>query len=253
MSQEKPYIALVPGAWHSPVHYQELLNLFEKAGYPTKSIQLPSVGSADPNKESVAGDAAAIRENLLLPLIDSGKDVVLVMHSYGGCPGAAAAKGLSKAERKNSGVIGLVFIAAFLAREGDSLLSALGGKFDPWVIINEETGQLDVEDPTTVFYHDVPTEKAAQAVSALKVHSQAALSSPSPPSAWADEVYNSRRGYIRATEDRTIIPIAQEMMVKFSGVEWNEKEMNTSHSPFLTKPQEVSDIVLEMVAGFEAQ
>lgn len=139
MSQEKPYIALVPGAWHSPVHYQELLNLFEKAGYPTKSIQLPSVGSADPNKESVAGDAAAIRENLLLPLIDNGKDVVLVMHSYGGCPGAAAAKGLSKVERKNNGVIGLVFVAAFLAREGDSLLSALGGKFDPWVIINVST------------------------------------------------------------------------------------------------------------------
>lgn len=48
---------------------------------------------------------------------------------------AAAAKGLGKTEGK-PGIIGLIFIAAFLSREGDSLLSALGGKFDPWVIIN---------------------------------------------------------------------------------------------------------------------
>lgn len=254
MSEEKPYIALVPGAWHSPIHYQELLDLFESAGYPTKSVQLPSVGSPDPKKESVTGDAAAIREKLLLPLIEDGKDVVLLMHSYGGCPGAAAATGLSKTEREENGggIIGLVFIAAFLAQEGDSLLSALGGKFDPWVIINEETGQLDVENPTEVFYHDVPSGKASAAVDNLKIHSQAALSSPSPPSAWGSEVYNNRRGYIRATDDRTILPIAQEMMVKFSGVEWNIREINTGHSPFLTRPQELADIVFDMIATFDA-
>lgn len=253
MSQVKPHIALVPGAWHSPVHYQELLDLFEKAGYPTSSIQLPSVDSAHPNSESVAGDVAAIREKLLLPLINEGKDVVLIMHSYGGCPGGAAAKGLSKAERKNGGIIGLVFIAAFLAREGDSLLSALGGKFDPWVIINDETGQLDVNDPADVFYNDVPSEKISKAIGALKPHSKAALSAPSPPSAWADEEYNGRRGYIRALDDHTIPAVAQEMMLKFSSVEWNVKEINTGHSPFLSRTQETADDVLEIIAGFEAQ
>ncbi|OJD13862.1 hypothetical protein AJ78_05733 [Emergomyces pasteurianus Ep9510] len=250
MSLAKPHIALISGAWHSPVHYQEMNNLLEKAGYPVSSIRLPSVGSSEPEKESVNGDAIAIREKLLLPLLDEGKDVVMLMHSYGGCPGSAAAKGLSKAERKTSGgVIGLIYIAAFLAREGDSLLSALGGKFDPWVIINEETGQLDVRDPTEVFYHDVSSDKASTAVKDLKIHSRAALSSPSPPSAWGTSEYNCRRGYIRTLDDHTILPIAQEMMLKHSGVDWNIREMNTSHSPFLSKPQETADIIVEMISG----
>lgn len=139
MSQVKPHIVLVPGAWHSPIHYQELIELLEKAGYSVKSMQLPSVGSKEPNQVSVATDATAIREKLLLPLLDDGKDVILLMHSYGGCPGAAAAKGLGKHDSNANGrgsIVGLIFLTAFLAREGDSLLSALQGKFDPWVEIN---------------------------------------------------------------------------------------------------------------------
>ena len=137
MAAGKPTIVLVPGAWHSPSHYTELIGAFEKAGYPTKSSRLPSVGSADPRNESTEKDANFIRGGLLSPLLDEEKDIVLVMHSYGGCPGAAAAKGLSKTERgSRSGIVCLVFITAFLAREGDSLKSALGGRFDPWCIVN---------------------------------------------------------------------------------------------------------------------
>ena len=52
-----------------------------------------------------------------------GKEVVLVMHSYSGGPGAMAASGLSIAERhaagQTGGIIRLVFIAAFLAGEAN--------------------------------------------------------------------------------------------------------------------------------------
>lgn len=61
------------------------------------------------------------------------------MHSYGGLPGATAAKGLSKSERKAAGkpggIIGLIFICAFIAKDGQSLLGSLPGQvFDKWVI-----------------------------------------------------------------------------------------------------------------------
>ena len=111
-----------------------------EAGYPTMSVTLPSVGSQEPKKIEVTTDVAFIREEMLLPLLEDGKDVILVMHSYGGLPGGAAAKGLSKSERRSEGqpggVIGLVFLAAFLAREGDTLLSALGGELDDWITSN---------------------------------------------------------------------------------------------------------------------
>ncbi|KAJ5626237.1 hypothetical protein N7510_002546 [Penicillium lagena] len=251
MTPAKPTIALVPGAWHSPMHYEDFLQVFQDAGYPTKSITLPGAGSVNPRAQSVRADACAIRENLLLPLLEDGKDVILIMHSYGGCPGSAAALGLSKEERSTGGgIIGLVFIAAFLAQEGDSLLSALGGKYDSWVI-NDENGQLDVENPLYVFYHDVPNHKASKAVADLKLQSEATLSSPSPPSAWDNKFYDGRRCYIRTLQDHTIPYIAQDMMLQNSGVRWYIKDMDTSHSPFLSRPRELVDQVLEFASLFQ--
>ena len=137
----KPTIVLVPGAWHTPVHFEAFIHRLRDAGYPTISKQLKSVGSADPKNQTVVSDTNFIRQDVLLPELDQGKDIILIMHSYGGCPGAAAAKGLSKTERvaagKEGGIIGLVFMCAFLAAEGDSLKSKLPGQqLDPWNIIN---------------------------------------------------------------------------------------------------------------------
>lgn len=138
MSLPKPTFVLIPGAWHSPSHFDQLVARLHEADYPTASLALPSVGSENPKSVDVATDVAFIKEKLLLPLLEEEKDVVLLMHSYGGCPGGAAAKGLSKSERRaagqKGGIIGLVFLAAFLARDGDSLLSAAGGKWDSWVL-----------------------------------------------------------------------------------------------------------------------
>jgi hypothetical protein len=140
MSSSKPTIALVPGAWHSPSHYEALFSLLQKAGYPTTSSRLPSVNSLDPKTATAAQDALFIREKMLLPLLDEDKDVLLILHSYSGIPGAAAAKGLSKTEReaegKKGGIIGLVFICALVAREGETLEKIVGGQLAPWIDID---------------------------------------------------------------------------------------------------------------------
>lgn len=114
---------------------------FQRAGYNTSSKQLPSVGSSDPQNQSVPVDADFIRQQVISPEIDGGNEVILLMHSYGGCPGSAAAKGLSRAERtaagKKGGIIGLIFMCAFVANEGDSLVSKNpGGKLHPWVLVH---------------------------------------------------------------------------------------------------------------------
>ena len=136
-----PTIVLIPGAWHSPQHYAKLIDSLEACKFDVVTERLPSVGSKTPREQSVFKDADFIQNHLLLPIISSGKDVLLLMHSYGGCPGADAAKGLSKADRqaagKKGGIIGLVFMCAFVAGEGDSLKSKLPGQqYDPWVVQN---------------------------------------------------------------------------------------------------------------------
>jgi len=134
-----PIVVLVPGAWHSPVHYLLLISKLTTFGYHTVTGRLPSCDSADPNDQSAAKDAAYVRDALIMPHLNAGRKVILAMHSYGGCPGATAGHGLSVTERQAAGlpggVVGIVFIAAFLAKEGQSLLSSLPGKvFDPWVV-----------------------------------------------------------------------------------------------------------------------
>ncbi|KAK2865367.1 hypothetical protein FQN49_003643 [Arthroderma sp. PD_2] len=247
----KPTIALVPGAWHTPAHYQDFLGEIEKAGYPTACLQLPSVDSSAPNDETVASNAAVVREKLLLPLLDDGKNVILVMHSFGGCVGSVAAAGLSKKDRGSSGgVVGLIYIAAFLAKEGLSLFNALGGKLDDFVNADDATGQLTVENPTDVFYHDVPSDLATKAVSELKQQAKAAFTSPSSSPAWQEEFYNGgRRGYIRTTQDHCVPAAIQSMMLDKSGVDWNIKEMESSHSPYLSRPQELTETIVGMITA----
>lgn len=137
-TQTKPTIVLIPGAWHSPVHYTTLIDLLEQAGYPVFPCRLPSVDASDPNIVSVATDTDFIQNRLLIPLLTEGRDILLIMHSYGGMPGSAAAKGLSKRERqaagKAGGIIGLVYIAAVLAHEGQSLEEVMGGELHDFVL-----------------------------------------------------------------------------------------------------------------------
>lgn len=140
MQESKPVVVVVPTAWHSPQHYSLLFDLLQKAGYAVSAQPLPSVNPATPVNVHVATDAEFVRHQQLLPLLDQGKDVLLVMHGYGGCPGGMAAKGLSKKQRSaegvQGGVVGLVFVAGFLLLEGESVFSKLGGKFEPWHVVH---------------------------------------------------------------------------------------------------------------------
>lgn len=52
-----PTIVLVPGAWHSPIHYQYLLKELEKAGSPIVSSPLPSLDHPNPDELTVSDDA----------------------------------------------------------------------------------------------------------------------------------------------------------------------------------------------------
>ena len=142
-------IVLVPAAWHLPVHYLDYIRQLRLAGFLTFSQRLPSCNTANPAAESVSRDADFVRQQLLL-LINNGREVVLIVHSYSGGPGAVAAKGLSAVERhaagQPGGIIGMIFISAFIAKEGATLLSAGGGQYSPWVI--EYVGPLSLTQCT---------------------------------------------------------------------------------------------------------
>ena len=108
-NSERPTIVLVHGAWASSEGWDMVVAGLQKDGYRTAT---PTLGL-----QSIAEDVAIVRaalDNILGPKI-------LVAHSYGGFVISNAASG-------RSDVLGLVFTAAFVPDQGDSIFS-LGAGF----------------------------------------------------------------------------------------------------------------------------
>ncbi|KAL8836172.1 MAG: hypothetical protein Q9170_003025 [Blastenia crenularia] len=234
----RPILAVIPAAWHSPVHYSAYIDQLRFAGYISVTGRLPSCDSSNPRAQTVATDATFIRQRLLLPVIEAGKEVVVIMHSYSGGPGSVAAKGLSVPERraagKAGGVIGLIYISAFIAYEGQTLVSGSGGRLSPW-----PNGQLSVKNAKKTFYNGVPDAVAVQAVKNLRDQARSTAFTPCGAPAWADAYYNGRRAIARTSLDNAVPVQAQDAMLRASGVGWDVQTFVTGHAPFLSQPRQL--------------
>ena len=138
IAMTKPTIILAPGAWHSSIHYTRLTVLLETAGYPVVCRTLPSFNGDDSKPYH---DTALIRNDLIVPLLREGKDVVIMAHSFGGYPAGEASYGLSKQERikkgEMGGVVGFIWISAMLVKEGPSFKDRFpGGVWPSRFIVN---------------------------------------------------------------------------------------------------------------------
>lgn len=140
----KPTIVLVPGCWLPAIIYSGTIESLSRHGYPTVALQLPSTGAVPPHAD-FSGDVDGIRSCLVRLVEGEEREVVLVVHSYAGMPGAEAPKGLGRAERERSGlkggVIRIVFIMAYVAPEGFSPTDG-GAQMPDWMQLNLKVSLL---------------------------------------------------------------------------------------------------------------
>ena len=118
----KPTFVLVPGNFLPPAYYASTAKLLESHGFQTLLVTIPSTGSKFP-LTSNEPDILAVRQ-VLEELSESGRDIIVVAHSYGSIPTCEAAQGFGRQERlklgKVGGVVRMVFVAAWLLQEGES-------------------------------------------------------------------------------------------------------------------------------------
>ncbi|KAJ3571711.1 hypothetical protein NPX13_g5283 [Xylaria arbuscula] len=123
----KPGVVLVPGAFHTPAHFEVFRAALEEQGYEAYAPRLPTLGQTG---VTCIDDAKAV-QNAVEKRMDEGKQFIVVAHSYGGIPGCAAVKGFTVHERaaagKRGGFRSILFIAAFALPEPNDLLAAFGG------------------------------------------------------------------------------------------------------------------------------
>ncbi|KIX09789.1 uncharacterized protein Z518_00870 [Rhinocladiella mackenziei CBS 650.93] len=232
----RPVVVFVPGAWHPPSCFNMVMERLEAAGYETKGVTLASVGAAEPLTD-FQPDVQAI-QSVMTPIIDQGKDILLVVHSYGGVVGNEAVRGLDKASRekegKKGGVSHIYFCCAFALPEDVSLMDALQGEPLPWFQISQNGTIVNPATPIKTFYEDVKSPE--KHVGTLKPHSYRTFFSKVTYPAWK---------YVPSTyllcEKDLAIPIhAQKEMVEGADGRFRTEMVDASHSPFLSMPDEMA-------------
>lgn len=269
-----PTLVFVPGAWHKPTCYTKITKLLQaKHNLKCVSITLPSTtGNPD---ATFKDDVDAARE-AISGETSRGYDVVVIAHSYGGMVGNSAIKDFTRprdATKSRSNllststlagrtdksltpaagyVIGLILIASGFTLTGLSFMDPFFGRPPPSWRVNKETGYAElVTPPRELFYHDLPAEEAEYWASQLTPQSLKALFEGGEFSyaGWIDVP----AWYIGTVEDRGLPVMMQRMgvgMAREMGATVEHRELQTSHSPFLSQPEETAALILEAVEAF---
>ncbi|KAF6810323.1 hypothetical protein CSOJ01_06394 [Colletotrichum sojae] len=247
----KPVIVMNPGAWHPPTTFSIFETELQKRGYETAVTTNVSVGAEPPTKgldDDVASSRAVISD-----LVDKGKQVVVVAHSYGGVVASGAVEGLSHSERikegKTGGVVALLYIAAFIAPKGQKLSDATKGEHPSWTRV-EDDSKIFVNDPVEIFYHDVDPDLARETAALLRHHCTKTFEGVASHEPW----HHVPSAYLACEDDRAVPLAGQQAMAGMLGPEAEVVTFKAcSHSPFLSRTGETADVV-ERVArrGVEA-
>lgn len=118
-------ILVIPGACSpAPLYHRLVANIESLSGIKTVVYGLPSSNRLPPQEPAGLSDDGDFIGSKIKELSDAGQDVVLVPHSYGGMVASEAAKGLTKQERQDAGLLGgvisIVYLTCVVAGKGES-------------------------------------------------------------------------------------------------------------------------------------
>jgi hypothetical protein len=232
MMSVRPTLLLVHGAWHGAWCWDELIRVLTERGWEVRAIDLPTVHAPHKERLGMQDDADAVRA-----AIDAvAGPVVVVAHSYGGVPVTQAADAPN--------VQHIVYVAAFVLDAGESLLAAVGGIEPEWWHVDGllATAGDELRPPRELFFADASPDVAAAATAKLLPQAVRSFHDPVTSVAWRGK----ETTYV-ITEQDAIFPLpAQEALAARSGSA--APRLDTSHSPFLSQPDALADIV-ELAAG----
>jgi alpha-beta hydrolase superfamily lysophospholipase len=131
---------IVPGACTPPAMFQDFCDFARGHGVAAVTVKLPTVGrNLDQPAPGLSADVQAIRQ-VAEPLLDQGKEVILVTSSLGGVAGTQCLEFLSTTERasqgKQGGIEKIVYISSLILEPNTSALDFFGP--DPLPLIKSQ-------------------------------------------------------------------------------------------------------------------
>lgn len=221
--RKKATVVLVHGAWADGSSWEPVIRLLQKQGFDVVAAPIPLTSLSD--------DAAALRRTIAR----TQGTIIVAGHAYAG-----AVVATSEGER----VKALVYIAALAPDEGETVAQ---------VFYRDDTHpNAPTLAPDADGFIWMPGQSFAQAFAQNAAPEQIALcravqrpisvrciQEQAPPPAWKTKP----TWYLLAEEDRMINPKTQRFMAE--RMKATVRPFAVDHTPLLTAPERVVDIILE--------
>jgi pimeloyl-ACP methyl ester carboxylesterase len=216
-------IVLVHGTYVDGSSWSKVIPILQNAGHKVIAVQLPL--------HSLADDIATVKRAIDLV----GGPVILVGHSYDGFV-------ITNAAYNNPNVKGLVYIAAFAPKEGQSLSNFVDMTKLPKGFLVYDSGGLVYLNPNMfpqAFAQDIDIAQAKVMAAAQKPFNQSILAEKSGPPAWMQ----LPTWYQVSENDHAIPPDVELMFAK--QINATTISLSSSHASPVSHPNEVAKLILD--------
>jgi pimeloyl-ACP methyl ester carboxylesterase len=225
---------LVHGAWHGRWCWYKVVPLLERAGHQVITPDLPSLGA---DRTPIAQVSLRGWTDCIRKILDAQHEpVTLIGHSLAGIVISQVA------EERPDKIRALVYLAALLLRSGESALQVMRGDGTslvlPNLVVSEDQSCVTVRADAIrrVFYGDCSDEDITLA--GMLLMPTARLPSATPVVLTDQRFGRVPRVFIECVLDNAIpLPLQRQMCANTPCQKIIS--MNTSHSPFLSAPEEL--------------
>lgn len=241
-SSQGKIIVLVHGAWAAPFVWEMITENLSEAGNQVLAVQLPGHGSdnTDPKLLHMDSYIKFVSDSI----VEIGEKVILVGHSLAGMIISGVAERIPELIEK------LVFVAAYVPQSGQSAYSIslldkqslLGAS----LLVSEDQSEFDIkkEDIINIFCQDGSEDVQKLILSNYKAEPSAPFADPVVLS--EEKFGKVAKYYVETLQDHGIGNDLQKEMIAAAKIK-NVYELNAGHIPLLSKPQELSHILQEII------
>jgi len=215
--------------------------LLEDSGYSVDAFDLPAMGD-DPTPLAGVTFQSCV-DRVVTHVTATYEPVLLLGHSLGSAPISQAAEDVPEAVAK------LVYLAAMLPNDGESMLAILqnmplfgerSARESSRPTANGDALEFAAEAIAETFYNTSPQDVVARATKRLRPQPIAPLATPLrlTPARWGA----IPKTYIVCTRDRAVPPRTQHWFcARVPDVK--KLTIDTDHSPFYSDPERLADII----------
>ncbi|MHB8696286.1 MAG: alpha/beta fold hydrolase [Solirubrobacteraceae bacterium] len=230
-------LLLIHGAWHGAWCWEPVIERLEANGIGAEALDLPGHGDSAAPPTDLHGHAEAVRQ----ALERTRGRVVLVGHSYGGA--------VITQVGEHPAIEQLVYLAAMVPDVGESAMALLNGEGElapneamrTAVKLEDESLVVDPALAAEFFFGSADADVVRQSIERLCPQSIASFAQPVTNVAWRAHPAT----YIVCQEDQALPVAAQRRLAERTQRVY---ELASDHSPFLSCPDRLTELLCEIAS-----